>query len=41
MTKLLFDHYVVLMLENWSFDHLIGYLGIGDGIPAGRRRELS
>ncbi len=35
MTKLLFDHYVVLMLENRSFDHLFGYLGIGEGIPAG------
>lgn len=35
MAKLLFDHYVVLMLENRSFDHLFGYLGIGDGIPAG------
>jgi hypothetical protein len=33
MTKLLFDHYVVLMLENRSFDHIFGYLGIGDGIP--------
>jgi phospholipase C len=34
MTKLLFDHYVVLMLENRSFDHLFGYLGVGDGLPA-------
>jgi phospholipase C len=32
MTKLLFDHFVVLMLENRSFDHLFGYLGIGDGL---------
>ena len=32
---LLFDHVVVLMLENRSFDHLFGYLGIGDGLPAG------
>ena len=38
MTKLLFDHFVVLMLENRSFDHLFGYLGIGDGLPrAGRQ----
>lgn len=35
MAKLLFEHYVVLMLENRSFDHLFGYLGIGDGVPAG------
>ena len=35
MAKLLFDHFVVLMLENRSFDHLFGYLGIGDGLPAG------
>ena len=34
MTKLLFDHFVVLMLENRSFDHIFGYLGIGDGVPA-------
>jgi len=33
--KLLFDHIVVLMLENRSFDHLFGYLGIGDGLPTG------
>jgi phospholipase C len=33
MPNLLFDHFVVLMLENRSFDHLFGYLGIGDGIP--------
>src|ERR1700730_17932053 len=32
MAKLLFDHVVVLMLENRSFDHLFGYLGIGDGL---------
>ena len=32
MTNLLFDHFVVLMLENRSFDHLFGYLGIGDGV---------
>jgi phospholipase C len=30
---LLFDHIVVLMLENRSFDHLFGYLGVGDGVP--------
>jgi phospholipase C len=35
MAKLLFDHFVVLMLENRSFDHLFGYLGIGDGVPHG------
>src|SRR5882762_4939922 len=35
MTQLLFEHYVVLMLENRSFDHLFGYLGIGDGVPKG------
>src|SRR6516164_7407563 len=35
MAKLLFDHFVVLMLENRSFDHLFGYLGIGEGLPAG------
>lgn len=35
MAKLLFDHFVVLMLENRSFDHLFGYLGKGEGIPAG------
>jgi phospholipase C len=34
MAQLLFDHFVVLMLENRSFDHLFGYLGIGDGLPA-------
>lgn len=32
--KLLFDHIVVLMLENRSFDHIFGYLGIGDGVSA-------
>jgi phospholipase C len=35
MAKLLFEHFVVLMLENRSFDHLFGYLGIGDGLPDG------
>src|SRR5215831_5070939 len=30
--KLLHDHVVVLMLENRSFDHIFGYLGIGDGL---------
>jgi phospholipase C len=29
-----FEHFVVLMLENRSFDHLLGYLGRGDGLPA-------
>jgi phospholipase C len=32
---LLFDHIVVLMLENRSFDHLFGFLGKGDGVPRG------
>src|SRR5262249_2537710 len=32
MAKLLFDHIIVLMLENRSFDHLFGYLGIGEGL---------
>lgn len=32
MAKLLFDHIVVLMLENRSFDHLFGHLGKGDGL---------
>jgi phospholipase C len=27
-----FDHIIVLMLENRSFDHLFGYLGIGEGL---------
>jgi phospholipase C len=35
MAGLLFEHFVVLMLENRSFDHLFGYLGIGDGLPRG------
>src|ERR1700684_354784 len=35
MAKLLFDHYIVLILENRSFDHVFGYLGKGDGVPAG------
>ena len=30
---MLFDHFIVLMLENRSFDHLFGYLEIGDGLP--------
>jgi phospholipase C len=32
MMKLLFEHTVVLMLENRSFDHLFGYLGVGEGL---------
>jgi phospholipase C len=32
MADLLFDHVIVLMLENRSFDHLFGYLGIGEGL---------
>jgi phospholipase C len=35
MAKLLFEHFIVLMLENRSFDHLFGYLGTGAGLPAG------
>ena len=35
MAKLLFEHFIVLMLENRSFDHLFGYLGKGDGLPKG------
>src|ERR1700759_3780594 len=35
MAKLLFDHYIVLMLENRSFDHLFGYLGKGEGLKKG------
>ena len=35
MPKLLFDHFIVLMLENRSFDHLFGYLDIGDGLERG------
>jgi phospholipase C len=33
VAKLLFEHFIVLMLENRSFDHLFGYLGKGDGRP--------
>src|SRR5437870_8545761 len=32
MAKRLFDHVVVLMLENRSFDHVFGYLGVGEGL---------
>jgi hypothetical protein len=32
--SLLFDHIITLMLENRSFDHVFGYLGKGDGLPA-------
>jgi len=32
MAKLLFDHVVVLMLENPLFEHLFGYLGVGEGL---------
>ena len=34
MAKLLFEHFIVLMLENRSFDHLFGYLGVGEGLPS-------
>jgi hypothetical protein len=40
MPNLLFDHYIVLMLENRSFDHLFGFLGIGEGVPAGASNQL-
>src|SRR5262245_2018209 len=33
MNQLQFEHFVVLMLENRSSDHLFGFLGIGDGLP--------
>lgn len=33
MPDLQFEHIIVLMLENRSFDHLFGYLGIGNGLP--------
>jgi len=32
MADLLFEHIIVLMLENRSFDHLFGYLGVGEGL---------
>ena len=32
-----FDHVVVLMLENRSFDNLLGYLYTPDDIPAGKK----
>jgi phospholipase C len=35
MARLLFDRFVLLLLENRSFDHLFDYLGIGDGISQG------
>jgi phospholipase C len=38
---LLFDHIVVLMLENRSFDHLFGYLGKGDGVPSGGIKNVA
>src|SRR5947208_12633388 len=31
-----FDHVVVLMFENRSFDHLLGWLPGSDGVQAGR-----
>jgi hypothetical protein len=34
MPNLLFDHIIVLMLENRSFDHIFGYLGKGEGLKA-------
>lgn len=33
-----FDHVVVLMLENRSFDNILGYL-YRDGVPAGKTFE--
>ena len=35
MARLLFDRFVLLLLENRSFDHLFDYFGIGDGISQG------
>src|SRR5215469_15370548 len=35
MASLQFEHVIVLMLENRSFDHIFGYLGIGEGLPKG------
>jgi phospholipase C len=32
MAEALFQHVIVLMLENRSFDHIFGYLGIGAGL---------
>jgi phospholipase C len=32
MAKLLFQHVVVLILENRTFNYLSGYLGIGEGL---------
>src|SRR5437764_5643427 len=32
-----FDHVVVLMFENRSFDHLLGWLPGADGVQAGRQ----
>lgn len=39
MAAVLFEHVIVLMLENRSFDHLFGYLGLGEGLPAGGGRN--
>jgi hypothetical protein len=41
MTSLLFEHFVVLMLENRSFDHLFGYLGIGEGLKRAASNYLT
>jgi phospholipase C len=41
MPNLLFDHYVVLMLENRSFDHLFGFLGLGEGVPPNAANSLT
>ena len=41
-----FDHIVVLMMENRSFDHMLGYLSIDggrtdiDGVPPGRKNAV-
>jgi len=40
MTTLLFDHVIVLMLENRSFDHLFGYLGVGEGVAGVTARNF-
>jgi len=34
MAQLQFEHFIVLMLENRSFDHIFGYAGLGEGLPA-------
>jgi phospholipase C len=38
--NLRFEHVVVLMLENRSFDHLFGFLGKEGGGSSGRSGQL-